>query len=214
VVVYSAEAIRLLPESERYPPRFRACLAVSPLPVISARGNLAILDDKLLALFCSARCPGDLIVKTYDLARNLRESGVTVISGFHSPMERECLVLLLRGAQPVIVCPARGIDGMRVPRDWRGALEEGRLLLLSPFAESIRRPTASLAATRNDFVAAIADRVFVAHAAPGSRTAAFCRRLRMLGKPLLTFDRPANAALLALGAITVNPDCSHQIHAF
>ena len=48
-------------------------------------------------------------------------------------MERECLRLLLRGNQPVVVCPARGIDNMRIPRDWRPALDDGRLLVLSPF---------------------------------------------------------------------------------
>ena len=41
-----------------------------------------------------------------------------------------CLVLykLLRGSQPVVVCPARGIEKMHIPRDWHLALKEGRLL--------------------------------------------------------------------------------------
>lgn len=67
--------------------------------------NLGVLDTRLLALFCSVRCPGDLILKTYDLARSLRAPGMTVISGVHSPMEKECLNLLLHGDQPIIVCP-------------------------------------------------------------------------------------------------------------
>ena len=28
----------------------------------------------------------------------------------------------------MVVCPARGIEKMRIPRDWHPALEEGRLL--------------------------------------------------------------------------------------
>jgi predicted Rossmann fold nucleotide-binding protein DprA/Smf involved in DNA uptake len=175
--------------------------------VIAARGNVAILDNRLLALFCSARCPGDLILRTYDLAGKLRESGTTVVGGFHSPMERECLDLLLRGTQPVIICPARGIDRMRLPRDWMTAIDQGRLLLLSPFSEAIRRPTIETAAQRNDFVAAIADAVFVAHASPGSKTEAFCRRLHLLGKPLFTLPGPENSALLALGAVAIDPAC-------
>ena len=77
-------------------------------------GNLRLLDEPLTALFCSNRCPGDLILKTYDLARAMRDAGVPVIGGFQTPMERECLGLLLRGSQPLVVCPARGIDNMRV----------------------------------------------------------------------------------------------------
>jgi hypothetical protein len=51
-------------------------------------------------------------------------------------MERECLALLLRGTQPVIVCPARSIGRMRIPAAWKEATARGRLLALSPFAES------------------------------------------------------------------------------
>jgi len=206
-MLQSPPTIRLSPNRETYPQRLRACLAASPLPVIAVRGDVAILENKLLALFCSARCPGDLILKTYDLARNLRESGTTVVSGFHSPMERECLDLLLRGTQPVVICPARGIDTMRLPRQWSSAIQQGRMLMLSPFAGTVRRPTNRTAAQRNDFVAAIADAVFVAHASPGSKTEAFCRRLRLLGKLLFTLPGLQNSALLALGAVAIDPAC-------
>ena len=91
-------------------------------------GNLRLLDETLTALFCSNRCPGDLILKTYDVARAMRDVDVPVVGGFQTPMERECLRLLLRGKQPIVVCPARGIDDMRIPRGWRRALDEDRLL--------------------------------------------------------------------------------------
>lgn len=44
----------------------------------------------------------------------LRDAGVTVIGEFHSPMEKECLNILLRGSQPIIVCPARSLENMRI----------------------------------------------------------------------------------------------------
>ena len=175
--------------------------SASLLPTESAhRGNLRLLDEPLTALFCSNRCPGDLILKTYDLARAMRDAGVPVIGGFQTPMERECLRLLLRGKQPIVVCPARGIDNMRLPRDWRPALEDGRLLVLSPFPATARRATGELAAQRNDLVADLAQRVFIAHAAPGSKTEAFAHKLAATGKPLLTLDSPANANLVEMGA--------------
>jgi len=54
-------------------------------------GNRAILNKEKLALFCSVKCLGDIILKTYDLAKILRDKGIVVISGFRSPMEKECL---------------------------------------------------------------------------------------------------------------------------
>ena len=64
----------------------------------------------LLGFFCATRCPGNVILRTYDLALPLREAGVPVIGGFHTPMEKECLEVLLRGQQPVVICPARSIE--------------------------------------------------------------------------------------------------------
>ena len=59
-------------------------------------GDAAILNQPKVALFCSVKCPGKLILETYDLAKRFRNEGILVISGFHSPMEQECLRILLR----------------------------------------------------------------------------------------------------------------------
>src|SRR5438093_6081943 len=175
-------------------------------PAFAALGSTAILRSPLLALFCSIRCPGKLILETYDLARALRDACVPVISGFHAPMEKECLDLLLRGTQPVVVCPARSLERMRIPTKWKTPLTEGRLLLLSPFPGKTRRATAGLAQKRNEFVAAIADEVFVTYAAAGSRTERFCHDVLTWGKPLLTLESDENAGLLVLGAKPVRPE--------
>lgn len=181
------------------------CLGERAPERLTAMGNLDALLGKKLALFCSVRCPGLLIVKTYDLARALRDKGVTVIGGFQSPMEKECLELLLRGKQPVIVCPARGLGHMRMPSAWRAALAEDRLLLLSPFEENIRRPTAELAMARNEMVAAIADEVLIAYAESGGGTEDLVKKALGWGKTVLTLDASENAGLLALGARVVTP---------
>jgi len=63
---------------------------------------------------------------------------------------------------------------------------------------SSSRITAAFADARNRFVGALADRVFVAHAAPGSRTLALCEELQVKGKPILTVDDSANSNLAGL----------------
>lgn len=195
----------LQPGDSRYPAALREYLSDRAPETLTALGSLDILQRKKLALFCSVKCPGDLILQTYDLARALRDAEVTVISGFHSPMEKECLTLLLRGTQPVIVCPARSIERMRVPTAWKVPLEENRLLILSPFAVKQRRVTADLSEKRNAFVAALADKIFVAHAAFGSKTEQFCQGVLAQGKLLLTLESDDNARLLTLGARSVRP---------
>ncbi|MBM4331234.1 MAG: hypothetical protein FJ117_08445 [Deltaproteobacteria bacterium] len=72
--------------------------------------------------------------------------------------------------------------------------------MLSPFGEKIKRADEDTVRFRNEFVAALAERVFVAHAASGGKTESFCRKVLGWGKPLLTFDDPGNIMLLSLGA--------------
>ncbi len=128
---------------------------------------------------------------------------MTLIGGFQSPMEKEFLDLLLRGSARVVVCPARSIENMRIPREWRTPISEGRLLILSPFGRSKHRPTAALAAQRNDLVAAFATELFIPYAAPGGKTESLARKHATAGKVILTLDSPTNANLLALGALVV-----------
>jgi len=78
-----------------YPDNLRHYINHRATKRIFTLGNRNILQTKPLALFCSVKCPGNLILQTYDLAQKWRDAGVTVISGFHSPMERECLNILL-----------------------------------------------------------------------------------------------------------------------
>ena len=66
-------------------------------PKLKSRVNLQLLEESLTAFFCSARCPGDLILETYDLARSMRNS-----AGSKRRWRIKCLRLLLRGN------PARG----------------------------------------------------------------------------------------------------------
>ena len=143
------------------------------------------------------RCPGDAILKTYDLARALRNANVTLIGGFQSPMEKDFLDLVLRGPSSVVVCPARGLGTMRIPKGWKNPLAEGRLLLLSFFDDSIRRPTADLAATRNAHVATLANRLLIAHAEKGGKTEKLCNDALVQGKRVLPCRRN-NAHLLQI----------------
>jgi len=66
-------------------------------------------------------------------------------------MEQECLRILLRSPHPVIWCLARGMYRRlpTTPVDCRPAVDDGRLVIVSPFLEQIRHVTAETAMTRN-----------------------------------------------------------------
>lgn len=147
-----------------------------------------------------------MILKTYDLARALRSVDVTLIGGFQSPMEEDFLDLVLRGPSSVVVCPARGLGTMRIPKAWKNPLAEGRLLLLSFFDDTIRRPTADLAAKRNAHVATLAHRLLIAHAEKSGKTEKLCKDALVQGKPVFALDSPDNAHLIQLGAVPVRSD--------
>jgi len=150
-----------------YPSRLRERLAEHAPRKLIGLGDFALLSLTKTALFCSVRCPGDKILAAYDTGRQLRDEGVTVVSGFHSPVEKECLRILFRGNQPIIICLARAMEKLRLPVAWRPALDEGRLLVLSPFEKRPRRPTTESSQQRNELVAALADEVLIIHAEPG-----------------------------------------------
>ena len=154
-----------------YPLRLQERLGQQAPTTLTALGNVALLSQPKTALFCSVRCPGDAILGAYDAARTLRDQGVTVVSGFHSPVEKECLRILLRGKQPIIVCLARALEKIRLPANWRSAVEAGRLLLVSPFEKRPRRPTTESAQRRNEIVAALSDEVLIIHAESGGSVA-------------------------------------------
>lgn len=197
----SLTEILYIPQDDpRYPAILKTHLADRAPHSVAALGNIAILDSKPLALFSSMKCPGSIILKACDLVKRLRDAGVTVISGFHSPLERECLNILLKGKQPIIFCPARGLEKMQIKPEFRKPLDDGRLLILSPFKASANRTSTGLAEARNRFTAALGNSVFIPYAAPNGKTERFCKDVLAWGKPLYTVQDDANSRLIASGA--------------
>jgi len=117
-----------------------------------SHGKADLLDQPLDALLCSRACPGAKIIEAMDLAQRWRAENRAVISCFHTPVEKECLRIFLRGPQPLVICPARGLDPFQLPAEWHSKFKRGELLILSPFDSTIRRPTRETAEIRNRLV--------------------------------------------------------------
>jgi hypothetical protein len=116
---------------QEYPRRLLQRLGTDAPATIAIIGPSLPLSDSLTAFLCSKEAPGGTILKAFDHAAAWRDAGRCVISGFHSPLERQCLDILLRGKQPVVMVLARGLGVLRLPATQRKSLDDGRLTTVS-----------------------------------------------------------------------------------
>lgn len=125
------QIVTLSKSSAKVPPRGAGEPASKPSRQVWPAGSVPALDRETTALFCSSRCPGSIILETFDAITALRSEARVLIGGFQSPMEWECLGIVLRGKQPAIWVPACSIEGMRLKPELKAAFQDGRLLILS-----------------------------------------------------------------------------------
>ena len=137
---------------------------------VSVLGAADIAERRKTAFICSRSYPAGAVLHIYDWAKEMRKTGECVISGFHSRLEQDVLEILLEGTQPVILAAARSLP-KRHPSAVRRALEEKRLLIISPFPCSVRRITTATARKRNEFMLSVAERIVIGHATQGGALA-------------------------------------------
>jgi hypothetical protein len=140
-------------------------------PRVHFRGPFFLLEKPATAFLCSTQCPGDKILEAYEWARHQCDTGGTVISGFHTPVEKDVLAILLRRGANVLWVTARDLP-KTTPKELKPAAEEGRLAILSPFDYGkVIRPSRESCSLRNRFVVAAASTRFTPHIAKGSSLA-------------------------------------------
>ncbi|MBJ6801650.1 DNA-processing protein DprA [Geomonas propionica] len=135
-------------------------------------GNEDLLDLRKVAFLCSRRFPHEAAEKAYRWADTQRAAGNCVISGYHSPIEKEVLCRLLQGSQPIIIALAQGLN--RLDPAWERHLAAGRLLVISRYAKSVSHPCESKCYQRNKMMIDLADSIVIAHASPGGSLERLC----------------------------------------
>ena len=129
-------------------------------------GNKALLELNKTAFLCSRKVPASIILKCYDWAIQQREEGNCIISGFHSQIEKDVLHYLLKGNQPIIVVLARGLK-QKIEPEFLEPIEKGRLLIITPFEEKVKRVTTETATVRNQMMIELADKIMLGFASEG-----------------------------------------------
>ncbi len=133
-------------------------------------GNTSLLNRVLTGFLCSRQCPAATILEAYETCKAWAgDSSRTIISGFHSPMEQECLNLLIQGHANIIHFPAREIESLRIRKEWRPALDNNRMLIIALALFKNRRMSQVQTRQRNEAIAELADSLYIPYATEGSQ---------------------------------------------
>lgn len=131
-------------------------------------GNNNLLNEMKTAFLCSRQMPASAVLKCYDWVIEQREKGNCVISGFHSQIEKDVLHYLLKGKNHIIVVLARGLKE-KVEPEFSTPLEQGRLLIITPFDKTVKRVSSQNAQTCNQLMTTLADQITIGYASPGGQ---------------------------------------------
>lgn len=116
-----------------------------------AIGNSDLLNRSKTPYIASRKCPASEILEAHAQFKTwAAEPSMTIVSGFHSPLERECLRQLLNGVASIIFLPARSMGNMRIRKEWLPVLAEDRMLIISPFKN--KQIDRAHALERNDLI--------------------------------------------------------------
>lgn len=132
-------------------------------------GNKELLDRELVAFFASRLAPHNALALAQEWAYKVSKTDTIIISGFHSPIEREVLSILLSEGCCVIVALSRTLY-RKIPPHLQTPYNEGRLLFIS-FREH-SRPSFASSQHRNWATADIARKIVFTPFEPQSQLSA------------------------------------------
>ena len=125
-------------------------------------GNIEIEGLNKTAFLCSQKCPAEIVLKSFDWAKKEREKGNCIVCGNHSQIEKDVFEILLKGKQPLILVLARSMKTRWEP-EIEKAVNEKRLLVISPFEKETKRVTRETAEIRNKKIIEISDKIIVGY---------------------------------------------------
>ena len=139
-------------------------------PGCGVLGDVGIFAHSKTAFLCSRKIPAATVLKVYEWAQQMRSERRCVISGFHATLENDVWDIV-RGGSPLVWVCARGIP-KKPTIERRRAIDNGEMLVISPFDERQNRPTKHIAHLRNIFVLQHAEDAVIGHANEGGRLSA------------------------------------------
>jgi predicted Rossmann fold nucleotide-binding protein DprA/Smf involved in DNA uptake len=121
-------------------------------------GNKDLLKLYKTGFLSSRKCPAEIVLKSYEWAKKQREEGNCVICGNHSQIENDVFNILLKGNQPLILVLPRGLK-KRWNKKILENVEQGRLLIITPFGKEVKRITRTTAIQKNQTIVRLSDKI-------------------------------------------------------
>ena len=120
-------------------------------------GSKQLLNLHKIGFIASRHASTLDVIPTLDWAVEISKSmDVAVVSGFQSPLEKDVLKFLLRGACPIIIVLARGMY-RKLPDALQTPMDQQRILVISNEPDTITRVSEITAHKRNEYVKSISD---------------------------------------------------------
>lgn len=120
-------------------------------------GNRELLERRKTGFLASRSIATTAVIPALEWALGVsKEEQAVVVSGFHSPLERKVLGILLKGRCGLIIILARGMY-RKLPADFLESMHQGRLLLITYEKPEVTRVSELTAHRRNEAVHRLAD---------------------------------------------------------
>lgn len=129
-------------------------------------GNISLLDRHRIGFLAGSKIAALSVLPTLDWASEVAaREDVSILSGFHSQLERQVLNFLLQGQCGIICVLARSLY-TNIPSVYKSVVDQGRVLFISE--ERLLRPTKDAAFRRNQLVINISDEIVMPRLSPKS----------------------------------------------
>ena len=166
-----------------------------------AVGNAQILRRPLLALISARQIDGNVATISLQLLKQLTASKtIGFISGWHSPLEQECLRVVLTEEASLVFCTSKALDRFKPSAELKERVVQNKALLLTHCTPNAKRISRGASIRRNELVIELASVLLVLSAPEGSESLNLARAALDAGKPVFTLDHHMNRKLLGCSA--------------
>lgn len=146
-------------------------------------GNTELIDRHRIGFLAGSRITALSVLPALDWASDVAvRDDVSIVSGFHSELERQVLDFLLQGRCGIVCVLARSLYS-KIPNEYKRAFNDGRVLFVTE--EKQNRASKESAYRRNKLVATLSDELVIPAIWPGS---SICAIVNSYSKPMITLQ--------------------------
>jgi len=134
-------------------------------------GNLDIIKKyPVIGVLASGKAPGPVVWESYQFFYALRDAGVTIAGGWHSPLEKGILDALIEGKANIGFFAAKGLKARGFQQKFKLLDKTSRGLMISPFSDSVTKINGTEGPRlRNELLAAVSDVLLIPYIKAGGK---------------------------------------------